>query len=97
MRCAACGRTETLAAGERLAFGAECEGCGADLHSCRHCAHHDPAAYNGCRESSAERVLDAERANRCEYFRARASEGGAAGDGEREAALSALEDLFKKP
>jgi hypothetical protein len=46
-----------------------CERCGADLHVCRNCAHRDESAYNECRESNAERVLEKEAANRCDYFR----------------------------
>jgi hypothetical protein len=93
MRCFKCGRTVVLAAGERVGFRDSCEGCGADLHACRNCAHHDPAAYNECREPNAERVGERERANRCDYF----------APGERAAAASAsqsskdqLERLFRK-
>ena len=35
---------------------------------CLNCRFHDPNAYNECRESSAERVRERDRANRCEYF-----------------------------
>ena len=69
MNCFACGRAVEVTSGERVGFRDECERCGADLHVCRNCAHHDPAAYNECRESSTERVDDRERANRCEWFR----------------------------
>ena len=100
MRCHACGAERDSTPGEAPGFREECDGCGADLHVCRNCAHHDPAAYNGCRESSAERVSDAERANRCEYFRALSdvAPGSAAGAGESEraAALGALDKLFRK-
>ena len=94
MQCFACRAEVALAAGERLGFRDQCERCGADLHSCRNCSFHDPSAYNECRESSAERVSDRERANRCEYFQGdddAASGGTAAGD-----AVGPLEDLFKK-
>jgi hypothetical protein len=58
------------------------------------CAHYDPEAYNECRESGAERVLDKERANRCDWFSAGADRGG---DGSaKTSALSELENLFKK-
>lgn len=64
---------------------------------CRNCRHHDPAAYNECRESSAERVGDRERANRCDYFaQAEAASGKAEPDG-REGARRALDALFGKP
>ena len=68
--------------------------CGADLHVCRNCSHHDPAAYNECREPNAERVGDRDRANRCDYFvpRATAAAGGSSAPKPRDA----LENLFKK-
>ena len=94
MQCHACGRETLLAAGERIGFRDECPGCGADLHVCLNCAHHDPAAYNECREPNAERVRDRDRANRCDYFAPADSDAGAAspeGDPRR-----ALEELFKK-
>ena len=94
MRCASCDAPVELAAAERVGFRDTCEGCDADLHTCRNCAHHDPSAYNECRESNAEWVSDRERANRCDYF--------SPGEGSRSAptALASarpdLEALFKK-
>ncbi len=94
MRCFACETTIELATGERIGFRETCDRCGADLHVCRNCRHHDPSAYNECRESSAERVSDRERANRCDYFEPGEGRGG--GDGGRSKALGDLESLFKK-
>jgi hypothetical protein len=93
MRCWSCGRALELAAGERIGFRDACSGCGADLHACRGCALHDPAAYNECREPGAERVADRERANRCDHFSPaeRGAAPGAPGSGR-----AALEALFKK-
>ncbi len=94
MHCFACNAVHELASGERVGFRDSCVHCGADLHACRNCAHHDPTAYNECRESSSERVSDRERANRCDYFSPTDAEGG---DGsEREGSLASLESLFKK-
>ena len=95
MNCFACGRAVEVASGERVGFRDECEHCSADLHVCRNCAHHDPAAYNECRESSAERVDDRERANRCEWFRPGTADARARGE-EHDPARSALDALFKK-
>ena len=95
MNCFACGRAVEVASGERVGFRDECERCGADLHVCRNCAHHDPAAYNECRESSAERVDDRERANRCEWFRPGTADARDRGE-EHAPARSALAALFKK-
>jgi hypothetical protein len=94
MRCVACNRAIEVAPGERIGFRDTCEGCDADLHSCVHCAHYDPGAYNDCREPSAEYVADRERANRCDWFRPGDPKGGTRT--ERTRALDDLEALFKK-
>ena len=94
MQCRGCNKEISLPAGERVGFRDTCDACGTDLHSCLHCAHHDPSAYNECRESGAERVLDTNRANRCDWFAAGAGGGHAAST--RADHLSSLEDLFKK-
>jgi hypothetical protein len=94
VRCHACDQPVELAAGERVGFRDECPRCGADLHVCRNCAHHDPAAYNECREPSSERVADRERANRCDHFASGERRGGDAA--RRAGARASLESLFKK-
>lgn len=95
MQCFACGTGLELATGERIGFRDTCATCASDLHVCRNCAHHDPSAYNECREPGAERVGDRERANRCDWFRAMAGGEGSAGE-ERDHARAALDGLFKK-
>ncbi len=73
---------------------AECATCGAFLHCCRNCKFYDPSAYNECRESSAERVVDKEAANFCDFFAPAAGEAGdRASTGS--AARGDLEKLFK--
>jgi hypothetical protein len=94
VQCFACGSDAKLASGERIGFRDTCGRCGADLHVCRNCAHHDPAAYNECRETSAERVSDRERANRCDCFAPR--EVGAPTAAPAGSARSALDALFRR-
>lgn len=72
-----------------------CPFCQADLRCCLNCRFYDERVYNRCRESQAERVLDKDRSNFCEYFLF-----GAA-NSERESAIKQaprdkLESLFKK-
>ena len=95
MACFACNAPIALASGERIGYRDTCSACNADLHACRNCAHHDPSAYNECSESSAERVGDRERANRCDYFEIGDGSGGAVAEAEQRA-RNGLEDLFKK-
>ncbi|MCU0670525.1 MAG: hypothetical protein MUF70_14425 [Myxococcota bacterium] len=97
MECAACGTAIELASGERVGFRDECPSCRADLHACRNCLHHDPGAYNECREPGTERVSDRERANRCDWFTPARATGRRADP--KPAARAALDALFggRKP
>ncbi|GAB4265221.1 MAG: hypothetical protein Kow0092_17400 [Deferrisomatales bacterium] len=71
-----------------------CPGCGAELHACVQCAFYAPGHYNDCREPQAERVLDKERANFCDFFRA--ATGRPPEESAREAARARLDELFSK-
>lgn len=95
MHCFACDQEIPLVSGERIGFRDVCSRCGADLHVCRNCAHHDPAAYNECREPNADWTGDRERANRCDYFAPGARRGGTQ-HAERERVHGALDSLFGK-
>ena len=71
-----------------------CPHCGRDLRCCVQCKFYDLGSYNECKEVSAERVFDKERANFCDYFNIKGSKANVSG---KEAmAKQALEDLFKK-
>jgi hypothetical protein len=100
LRCAVCG--SDLEPCERIGRADVCARCGADLHACRQCRFYDAAVYNECREPQAERVVDKERANFCDFF-APAGRGGrrtgvpgAGRAGEPGSARTKLEDLFRK-
>jgi hypothetical protein len=45
-----------------------CPSCGSDLRCCLNCGLHAPGAYNDCKEPQAERVVEKERSNFCDYF-----------------------------
>ncbi|MCM2322163.1 MAG: hypothetical protein NDJ90_02770 [Oligoflexia bacterium] len=72
-----------------------CRQCGRDTKTCKGCEHYDSGSNNECRENQAERVLDKERSNFCDYFRPRAGTGSP-GTGSRNSAKAAAEALFKK-
>jgi hypothetical protein len=70
-----------------------CRKCGRPTRTCKGCVHYDRSAYNECHESQADRVVEKEAANFCDYFRP----GGAGGTAQaRNAMKSAAEALFKK-
>lgn len=71
-----------------------CSNCGASLRSCLGCKNYDKSAYNECHEPSAERVVDKEKPNFCEWFKfGPRSTGGAASKDEL---LEKAKALFKK-
>lgn len=82
--------------GERVGRRESCPKCGADLHCCRNCRFYDPTVYNECRETQAERVVEKEKSNFCDYFEL--AEGGVAGRESTEVltAKKRLAGLFKK-
>lgn len=57
-----------LDASQRPGRGESCPKCGSDVKVCLNCRFYDRGAYNQCREPSAERVVDKDRANFCEFF-----------------------------
>jgi hypothetical protein len=92
--CHACGAgAEVIGVVSR---SARCARCGADLRCCLNCRFHESSAYNECLEPSAERVLEKDRANFCDYFAAAAEPAKAAGTKPAAAALGDLEKLFSK-
>jgi hypothetical protein len=93
MNCWHCARKIEVVAGERIGFRDECPQCSRPLHSCRNCGHYDTAYNNSCREQMAERVVDKERFNFCEYF---VPSDAAVKPAAKTGAQDKLEALFKK-
>jgi predicted RNA-binding Zn-ribbon protein involved in translation (DUF1610 family) len=90
MNCFFCGGE--IEVSERVSFREVCPGCGRAQHACRNCGFYDLAYNNQCREPMAERVVDKERANFCEYFTPGKNRAGAKPATTRKA----LDELFKK-
>lgn len=80
-----------------LEFGRQdiCRKCGRDTRTCKACTHFDPACNNQCREPQADRVVEKERSNFCDYFLPSEQAPGSATTS-RDALKSAAEALFKK-
>lgn len=69
IRCAGCReRNETLG---KIKPDAECQRCGAALHSCRHCVYFDLKAANQCQRPEILAIKDKEAANDCPEFSAK--------------------------
>lgn len=74
--------------------GDSCAKCGRDTRTCKACEFFDPGSNNQCRESQADRVVDKERANFCDYFRPKSGIGSATAS--KDALKAAAEALFRK-
>lgn len=85
-----------LDVGDKVGRKEACPSCGSDLRVCLNCRFNDPGAYNQCRETQAERVIDKDRSNFCDYFIFRDSVSGAGSGEKTKDARAKLEELFKK-
>jgi hypothetical protein len=80
---------------QRIGFRDYCPACDRASHACLNCDLYDPSFNNQCRETSAERVVDKDRQNFCEYFAPRRG-APASVHSKPSAARDQLEALFKK-
>ena len=86
-----------LSLGSQVGFKESCPSCDVDLHCCRNCNFYDINAYNSCKEPQADRVVDKEKANFCDYFRIASTRSGAfAAVDNKKKTMGSLDDLFKK-
>ena len=91
--CYSCKKLLEHQTGEKVFRNEECPFCQASLRCCKMCKHFDMTAYNECQEPVAERLLEKERANFCEFF----SMAGEQNSGpEKNILLNAANSLFKK-
>ena len=72
----------------------ECSSCKADLHACLACKHYDPNISDACREDRADFVLDKDKANFCDYFRANPRPYKSSDNSEEREAKAKLAALF---
>lgn len=95
IRCRAC--TKAFELPDRgISMREECPHCGADVHTCKNCLRYSEHAYNQCLEPQAERVVDKERNNHCDYFELAHGDGRSAGKTvAKEDYLKQLNSLFK--
>ncbi|MBF0272448.1 MAG: hypothetical protein HQL98_10330 [Magnetococcales bacterium] len=50
-----------------------CAGCMKETRVCLNCRFHDTGSYNECRETVAERIVDKDRSNFCDFFKPKGS------------------------
>jgi predicted nucleic acid-binding Zn-ribbon protein len=93
-RCYRCGHDQGVI--ERVGRRDTCLACGTDLHCCRNCEFHDPSFHNQCRESQAERQVDKDRSNFCDYFQFRHDAASGKTSAPAGSARASLDALFRK-
>lgn len=93
--CFKCASPISLNASSKVGFRDSCTKCSTDLHCCKNCSFYDSKSYNECRETSAERVVDKDRNNRCDYFQLASAQARAKMKGDADATKKRLDDLFK--
>lgn len=93
MGCAFCG---FVFPEDKIFFQDSCGDCGRDLHNCVNCNFFDTSFSNECKESSAERVVDKEKRNYCEYFIKNETNSSDLLSKKKQDLLKEAEALFKK-
>jgi hypothetical protein len=91
MNCFHCGRK--VEGKERVGFRDRCPACDRPLHACLNCGFYDRRYNNECRETQAERVVDKDRTNFCDFF---APRGPATKPASAPDARAKLDALFKR-
>lgn len=46
----------------------ECPKCYSPIRCCKMCKYYDPKSYNECSEPAADRVVEKEKVNFCDFF-----------------------------
>lgn len=93
-KCYKCSKNLDLVAGKDIGRSIECSGCLASLRCCKMCKFYDTSSYNDCREPTAERIVEKEKANFCDHFKL--CEGLNNTNNGKNAAMDAANALFKK-
>lgn len=92
--CFKCGKVLSDTFKVMVSRSDSCPHCMSDIRCCKNCQFYDPKAYNECRESSADRIVEKEKANFCDYYKFGA--GGNDAEKQRQDALAKAAALFKK-
>ena len=93
-KCFYCGADLGLPPGN-AGRSATCPQCSSDVRVCYNCQHYNSSSYNECNEPNAERVLEKNRSNFCDYFHLAGAEQTRAAQ-TKDDALKKLDQLFKR-
>ena len=68
MQCYKCHAELTILPHQTITRSEACPKCLTSIRCCMMCIHYDKNSYNECRESVAERAVDKEKANFCDFY-----------------------------
>lgn len=68
VKCFSCKKELEFDQGFNISRTEECPYCYANIHSCKMCKFFNTSSYNNCSEPSAERVVEKEKANFCDFY-----------------------------
>lgn len=92
VKCFKCNHILDFSPMDMIGRQEECPSCYQSLHCCKMCYFYDTTSYNECKEPMANRVLDKEKANFCDFFKL----GGGSNNGpDKNDLLDAANSLFK--
>jgi hypothetical protein len=69
VKCWKCLKLLSFTAGDSISRREECPFCSSDLRCCKACEFYSKTSYNECAEPMAERIIEKEKANYCDFFR----------------------------
>lgn len=93
IQCYKCQAKLELTLNANIPRSEECPKCLCDLRVCKMCSFYDLESYNECREPSADRIVEKEKANYCDYFKLNDPQGPKNG---RDQLFNLADSLFKK-
>ena len=92
-KCYNCHKSIPVLGAFKITRTEDCPYCSKSLHCCKMCKFYDPKIYNECLETNAERVVDKEKANFCDYF---VLSGDGSSGPSKEDLINSADALFKK-
>lgn len=93
IKCYKCHAALDIDTRNSVARSEECPKCFASIRCCKMCELFDTTAYNECRESSADRIIEKEKANFCDHYKIGAGDTYKA---QKDNLKSIADSLFKK-
>lgn len=69
VKCHKCNSALNFETGKDVGRSEECTNCYTSIRCCLMCEFYDKNSYNECKEPTADRIVDKEKANFCDFFK----------------------------